>query len=99
MILSLLTGTTVIWPDDELIVDFLWKLMEQELKSLNQESAEDALLTSPNQLRMWNKFLQILTLKKTSKSDIILQVTWLVNRMGPPIFTDIQSSGNRCLYG
>jgi hypothetical protein len=60
---------------------FPLKLMEQELKSLNQESAEDALLTSKSGSDVAESPVD--RLKKTSKSDIILQVTWLVNRMGP----------------
>ena len=77
---QLLTGITVI---GQMMADrgFPLKLMEQELKSLNQESAEDALLTSKSGSDVAESPVD--RLKKTSKSDIILQVTWLVNRMGP----------------
>ena len=77
---QLLTGITVI---GQMMADrgFPLKLMEQELKSLNQESAEDALLTSKSGADVAESPVD--RLKKTSKSDIILQVTWLVNRTGP----------------
>lgn len=77
---QLLTGITVI---GQMMADrgFPLKLMEQELKSLNQESAEDALLTSKSGSDVAESPVD--RLKKTSKSDIILQVTWLVNRTGP----------------
>ena len=77
---QLLTGITVI---GQMMANhgFPLKLMEQELKSLNQESAEDALLTSKSGSDVAESPVD--RLKKTSKSDIILQVTWLVNRMGP----------------
>lgn len=77
---QLLTGITVI---GQMMADrgFPLKLMEQELKNLNQESAEDALLTSKSGSDVAESPVD--RLKKTSKSDIILQVTWLVNRTGP----------------
>ncbi len=77
---QLLTGITVI---GQMMADrgFPLKLMEQELKSLNQESAEDALLTSKSGADVSESPVD--RLKKTSKSDIILQVTWLVNKTGP----------------
>ena len=77
---QLLTGITVI---GQMMADrgFPLKLMEQELKSLNQESAEDALLTSKSGADVEESPVD--RLKKTSKSDIILQVTWLVNKTGP----------------
>ena len=77
---QLLTGITVI---GQMMADrgFPLKLMEQELKSLNQESAEDALLTSKSGSDVAESPVD--RLKKTSKSDIILQVTWLVNKTGP----------------
>lgn len=77
---QLLTGITVI---GQMMADrgFPLKLMEQELKSLNQESAEDALLTSKSGADVAESPVD--RLKKTSKSDIILQVTWLVNKTGP----------------
>lgn len=77
---QLLTGITVI---GQMMADrgFPLKLMEQELKSLNAESAEDALLTSKSGADIAESPVD--RLKKKSKSDIILQVTWLVNRAGP----------------
>lgn len=77
---QLLTGITVI---GQMMADrgFPLKLMEQELKTLNEESAEDALLTSKSGSDVAESPVD--RLKKKSKSDIILQVTWLVNRAGP----------------
>ena len=77
---QLLTGITVI---GQMMADrgFPLKLMEQELKSLNEESAEDALLTSKSGADIAES--PVVRLKEKSKSDIILQVTWLVNRAGP----------------
>jgi hypothetical protein len=77
---QLLTGITAI---GQLMADrgFPLKLMEQELKSLNEESAEDALLTSKSGAEIAETPVD--RLKKKSKSDIILQVTWLVNKTGP----------------
>ena len=77
---QLLTGITVI---GQMMADrgFPLKLMEQELKSLNEESAEDALLTSKSGSDVAESPVD--RLKKKSKSDINLQVTWLVNRTGP----------------
>lgn len=77
---QLLTGITVI---GQMMADrgFPLKLMEQELKTLNEENAEDALLTSKSGSDVAESPVD--RLKKKSKSDIILQVTWLVNRTGP----------------
>ena len=77
---QLLTGITVI---GQMMADrgFPLKLMEQELKNLNEESAEDALLTSKSGSDVAESPVD--RLKKKSKSDIILQVTWLVNKTGP----------------
>lgn len=77
---QLLTGITVI---GQMMSDrgFPLKLMEQELKSLNEESAEDAMLTSKSGSDVAESPVD--RLKKKSKSDIILQVTWLVNKIGP----------------
>ena len=77
---QLLTGITVI---GQMMADrgFPLKLIEQELKSLNEESSEDALLTSKSGSDIAESPVD--RLKKKSKSDIILQVTWLVNRTGP----------------
>lgn len=77
---QLLVGITAI---GQMMADrgFPLKLMEQELKNLNQESAEDAMLTSKYGSEISETPVD--RLKKSSKSDIILQVTWLVNRIGP----------------
>lgn len=77
---ELLVGITTI---GKMMADrgFPLKLMEQELKSLSQESAEDAMLTSRSGADITESPVDML--KKHSKSDIILQVTWLENRVGP----------------
>lgn len=60
---------------------FPLKLLEQELKSLEAESAEDAMMTSKSGEDVAETPID--KLRKKSKSDIILQVTWTVNRTGP----------------
>ena len=77
---QLLTGITVI---GQMMADrgFPLKLLEQELKSLSQEEAEDALLTSKSGADLEESPVD--RLKRVAKSDIIMQVTWYVNRTGP----------------
>ncbi len=77
---ALLVGITTI---GKMMADrgFPLKLMEQELKNLSQESAEDAMLSSRSGANIVESPVDLL--KKRSKSDIILQVTWLENRIGP----------------
>ncbi|MCF0218443.1 MAG: hypothetical protein HUK14_01555 [Muribaculaceae bacterium] len=77
---ELLTAITVI---GQMMSDrgFPTKLLEQELKSLESESAEDAMLTSKSGEDVSETPIDIL--RKKAKSDIIMQVTWMVNRTGP----------------
>ena len=77
---ALLTGITAI---GQMMADrgFPLKLLEQELKSLEDESAEDAMLTSKEGSDVSESPVD--ALKKRAKADIILQVTWLVNKKGP----------------
>ncbi len=60
---------------------FPCKLLEQELKKLSQESAEDAMLTSKSGSSVAESPID--KLYKSAKADIILQVTWSVNVTGP----------------
>ncbi len=77
---DLLVGITTI---GKMMADrgFPLKVMENELKNLSQESAEDAMLVSKSGAEITESPVDML--KKRSKSDIILQVTWLENRIGP----------------
>ncbi|MCX7985711.1 MAG: DUF6175 family protein [Bacteroidales bacterium] len=60
---------------------FPCKLLEQELKKLSQESAEDAMLTSKSGSGVAESPID--KLYKSAKADIILQITWSVNTTGP----------------
>jgi hypothetical protein len=60
---------------------FPCKLLEQELKKLSQESAEDAMLSSKAGAAVAESPID--KLNKTAKADIIIQVTWTVNQTGP----------------
>ncbi len=60
---------------------FPTKLLEQELRSLEAESAEDAMMTSKSGEDVTETPLD--KLRKKAKSDIIMQVTWIVNKTGP----------------
>ncbi|MDP3444403.1 MAG: DUF6175 family protein, partial [Ignavibacteria bacterium] len=60
---------------------FTLKTLEGSLKSLQSESAEDALLTSKNGAEVNESPID--KLKKTAKSDIIMQMTWTINQTGP----------------
>lgn len=60
---------------------FPCKLLEQELKKLAQESAEDAMLTSKAGDGVAESPIDMLN--KTAKADILIQVTWTVNVTGP----------------
>lgn len=60
---------------------FPLKLLEQELKSIQQEKTEDAMLMSKNGTELEESPVD--RLKKTAKSDIIMQVTWFINKTGP----------------
>jgi len=60
---------------------FPLKNLETVLKSLAQESAEDALLTSKDGSEIVETPID--KLRKTANADIIIQLTWTVNEMGP----------------
>lgn len=60
---------------------FPLKLLEQELKSIQQEKTEDAMVMSKNGSELEESPVD--RLKKVAKSDIIMQVTWSVNKSGP----------------
>lgn len=74
---------TVVTTIGQMMADrgFPLKLLEQELKSLSQESAEDAMMTSKSGADLEESPID--RLKRVAKSDIIMQVTWYVNRTGP----------------
>ncbi|MFB9077941.1 DUF6175 family protein [Flavobacterium procerum] len=61
---------------------FPLKNLESALKSLESEAAEDAMLTSKTSGASVAES-PIDKLKKTAKADIIMQLTWNVNTMGP----------------
>lgn len=61
---------------------FPLKNLESALKSLESESAEDAMLSSKTSGASVAES-PIDKLKKTAKADIIMQITWNVNTMGP----------------
>lgn len=77
---ELLTAITVI---GQMMSDrgFPTKLLEQEIKSLEAESAEDAMMTSKSGEDVAETPID--KLHKKAKSDIIMQVTWTVNKTGP----------------
>ncbi len=60
---------------------FPLKNAESSLKSLEGESAENAMLTSKNGGSVAESPVD--KLKKTAKADIIMQLTWTVNTTGP----------------
>ena len=60
---------------------FPCKLLEQELKKLSAEGAEDAMLTSKTGGGVAESPID--KLNKTAKADIVIQVTWSVNQTGP----------------
>ena len=60
---------------------FPCKLLEQELKKLASESAEDAMLTSKGGGSVAESPID--KLNKTAKADIVIQVTWSINATGP----------------
>jgi len=55
--------------------------LEQTLKSIDQERAEDALTMSKNGNELSESALDQIT--RVAKADIILELTWSVNDMGP----------------
>jgi len=60
---------------------FPLKNLESALKTLQDQSAEDALLQSKNGAAVAESPMD--KLKKVAKSDIIMQLTWTVNQTGP----------------
>lgn len=60
---------------------FPLKNLETVLKSLEQESAEDALLMSKDGSEIVETPID--KLRKTANADIIIQLTWQVNEVGP----------------
>lgn len=77
---ELLTAITVI---GQMMSDrgFPTKLLEQEIKSLEAESAEDAMMTSKTGEDVAENPID--KLRKKAKSDIIMQSTWIINYNGP----------------
>ncbi len=60
---------------------FPLKNLESAIKSLESESAEDAMLTSKSGSEVSENPID--KLKKTAKADIWMQLTWTVNTAGP----------------
>lgn len=60
---------------------FVLKNLESSLKSLDNQSAEDAMLTSSSGAEISESPID--KLKKVAKADIIMQLTWTVNEVGP----------------
>ena len=67
----------------ELMADrgFPLKDLEASLKSLENQSAEDAMLMSKSGAEVNESPID--KLKKTAKADIWMQITWTVNQVGP----------------
>lgn len=68
---------------NELMADrgFPLKNLESALKTLKNEAAEDALLTSKEGGEIAETPID--KIKKVAKADIIMQLTWTVNQFGP----------------
>ncbi len=68
---------------NELMVDrgFPLKNLESEMKSIGNESAEDAMMTSKSGADVTETPID--KLRKTAKADIWIQLTWKVNTTGP----------------
>lgn len=60
---------------------FPLKNLESEIKSLEGESAEDALITSKNGAEISESPID--KLRKSAKADIVMQLTWKLNVTGP----------------
>jgi hypothetical protein len=60
---------------------FPLKNLESEIKSLESESAEDALITSKNGAEVAESPID--KLRKNAKADIVMQLTWKLNVTGP----------------
>lgn len=70
---------------------FPLKNLESELKSLEAESAEDALLTSKNGADVAESPID--KLRKNAKADIIMQLTWVVKQTGPKKLVEFTLQG------
>lgn len=60
---------------------FPLKNLESTLKSVQSESAEDAMITSKTGSNIAETSID--KLRKTAKADIIIQLTWTLNKLGP----------------
>jgi hypothetical protein len=74
---------TVISKINGLMVErgFPLKNMESALKTLESENAENAMLSSKNGSELTESPVD--KLKQVAKADIIIQLTWIVNNLGP----------------
>lgn len=74
---------SVIAKINEMMTDrgFPLKNLESSLKSLENQSAEDAMLTSKSGGEALESPID--KLKKVAKTDIIMQISWKVNTVGP----------------
>lgn len=70
---------------------FPLKNLESVLKSLESQSAEDAMLTSKTGSSTSESPID--KLKKTAKADIWMQLTWTVKTMGPKVSVDFVLTG------
>lgn len=57
------------------------KLLEQEIKSLAQDADEEAMMTSKSGGEIAESPVD--KLKKVAKSDILIQINWTINKLGP----------------
>ena len=60
---------------------FPLKDLQQTIKSINNDAAEDALITSKDGNKIVESPLDIL--RRRAKADIILEIDWTVNKTGP----------------
>lgn len=60
---------------------FPTKLLEQEIKSLAQDADEEAMMTSKSGGEIAESPVD--KLKKVAKSDILIQINWTINKLGP----------------
>ncbi|HRO75535.1 MAG TPA: DUF6175 family protein [Crocinitomicaceae bacterium] len=60
---------------------FPLKNLESALKTIESQSAEDAMLTSKGGADINESPID--KLKKVAKADIVMQITWTINRQGP----------------
>lgn len=60
---------------------FPLKVLEQELKHVQQDAAEEMMLTSKNGNSLAESPIDLL--RRTAKADIIMELTWTINQQGP----------------